>query len=225
MAVGIRFNLNTNLFLRDPQETKLGQNIIKESIILIDQIGFEAFTFRKLSIAIGCTEASVYRYFENKHLLLIFLISWYWEWVSYLIDVNTTNIEDPKKKLRITITNILDAAKENVSTAYVNEPILHRLVIAESSKAYHTKLVDEENKKGFFLDYKALSKKIATTIKAINPNFPYPNTLASNLLEMTNNQLYFAEHLPSLTDIKAKKDNYDEVRKMLEYFVFKLLEK
>ena len=225
MAVGIRFNLNNNLFLRDPQETKLGQNIIKESIILIDEIGFEAFNFKKVAKVIGCTEASVYRYFENKHLLLIFLISWYWEWVSYLIDVNTTNIEDPKKKLRITITNILDAAKENVATAYVNEPILHRLVIAESAKAYHTKLVDEENKKGFFLDYKALAKKIATNIKAINPKFPYPNTLASNLLEMTNNQLYFAEHLPSLTDIKINKGSYDEVRKMLEYFVFKLLEK
>ncbi len=225
MAVGIRFRLNENLYIRDPQATKLGQNIIKESIILIDEIGFEAFTFKKLSKAIGCTEASVYRYFENKHLLLIFLISWYWEWVSYLIDFHTMNIEDPEKRLKITIANILNAANENLATAYVNEPVLHRIVLAEGSKAYHTKSIDEENKKGFFLDYKSLSKKIAANIKAINPKFPYPNTLASNLLEMSNNQIYFAEHLPSLTDIKVKKGNYNQVRKMLEYFVFKLLEK
>ena len=58
----------------------------------------------------------------------------------------------------------------------------------------------------------------------INPKFPYPRTLATNLFEMANNHIYFAEHLPRLTDVKVKKGNFEEVEKMLEYFAFNLLE-
>ena len=38
MAVGIKISLNDKLYLRDPQETTLGQRLIRESIILIDEI-------------------------------------------------------------------------------------------------------------------------------------------------------------------------------------------
>ncbi|MEM8909339.1 MAG: TetR family transcriptional regulator, partial [Bacteroidota bacterium] len=69
MAVGIKISLNERLYLRDPQETALGQKIIKHSILLIDEIGFEAFNFKKLAQQMDSTEASVYRYFENKHHL------------------------------------------------------------------------------------------------------------------------------------------------------------
>ena len=55
------------IYLKDPESSELGQKIIKNSIELIDDIGFEAFTFKKLAESIGTTEAGVYRYFENKH--------------------------------------------------------------------------------------------------------------------------------------------------------------
>ena len=70
MAIGIKMVLNDGLYQRDPQETVLGQKIIKHSIVLIDEIGFEAFNFKKLASCMKSTEASVYRYFENKHCLL-----------------------------------------------------------------------------------------------------------------------------------------------------------
>ncbi len=225
MAIGIKISLNDKLYLRDPQETTLGKNIIKESIILIDEIGFEAFNFKKLAKAMKSTEASVYRYFENKHFLLIYLVSWYWEWVSYLIDIHVMNIEDPKRRLKIIIKTLVYASKDNPSIHYVNESILHRLIIAEGTKAYHTKEVDKENTEGFFLNYKKLSGKVADVISEINPKFPYPHTLASNLFEMANNHIYFAQHLPKLTDVSVKDDNFEEVEKMLEYFAFTLLEK
>ena len=225
MAIGIKISLTEKLYLRDPQETSLGKKIIKESIILIDEIGFEAFNFKKLAIAMGSTEASVYRYFENKHFLLIYLVSWYWEWVNYLIDVNVMNIEDPKRKLKIIIGTLVYASKDNPSIDYVNESILHRLIIAEGVKAYHTKEVDQENTDGFFINYKKLSEKVACVISDINPKFPYPHTLASNLFEMANNHIYFAQHLPRLTDVVVKDDNFEEVEQMLEYFAFTLLEK
>ncbi len=225
MAVGIKISLNEKLFLRDPQETALGKKIIKHSIILIDKIGFEAFNFKKLARLINSTEASVYRYFENKHMILLYLLSWYWEWVSFSIDLNTMNIEDPKKRLNIIIRTLVSASKENPSIDYVNESILHRIVIAEGSKAYHTKEVDEENTVGLFTNYKKLCEKVACVISEIKADFPYPHTLASNLFEMANNHIYFAQHLPRLTDVHVTEGNFKEVEKMLQYFAFTLLEK
>ncbi|MDX1684098.1 MAG: TetR/AcrR family transcriptional regulator [Saprospiraceae bacterium] len=225
MAIGIKITMNKGLYQRDPQETLLGQRIIKHSILLIDEIGFEAFNFKKLANRMKSTEASVYRYFENKHMLLLYLVSWYWEWVGYLIDINTRNIEDPRERLKIIIDTLVYASKENPSVDYVNESVLHRIIISEGTKAYHTKSVDEENTEGFFINYKMLSEKVAGVISEVNPRFPYPRALASNLFEMANNHIYFAQHLPRLTEVKVDDENFDEVEQMLEYFAFALLEK
>jgi len=224
MAIGIKIVLSECLYQRDPQETSLGKKIIKHSILLIDEIGLEAFNFKKLATHMESTEASVYRYFENKHMLLLYLVSWYWEWVNYLIDFNTMNIEDPVKRLKIIIKTLVSASKENPSIDYVNESVLHRIIISEGSKAYHIKQVDSENKEGFFINYKKLSEKVANVISEINPDFPYPHTLASNLFEMANNHIYFALHLPRLTDVKVENENFEEVEEMLRYFAFRLLE-
>ncbi len=223
MAIGIKISLNEALYQRDPQATELGQKIIKHSILLIDDIGFEAFNFKKLAVSMGSTEASVYRYFENKHLLLLYLVSWYWEWVSYSIDINTRNIEDPLQRLKIIIRTIVEASEENPSIEYVNESVLHRIIIAEGTKAYRIKEVDQENKEGLFLNYKRLSEKVAEVIIEVNPDFPYPHALASNLFEMANDHIYFAQHLPRLTDVHVVENNFDEVVQLLEYFALTLL--
>lgn len=223
MAIGIKISLNEKLYLRDPQESSLGQRIIRHSILLIDEIGFESFNFKKLAMQMESTEASVYRYFENKHMLLIYLVSWYWEWVSYLIDINTLNIESSKRRLKIIIKTLVFASKDNPSIDYVNESVLHRLIIAEGTKAYHTKAVDKDNTDGFFLNYKSLTSKVAEVILEVNSDFQYPHALASNLFEMANNHIYFAQHLPRLTDVKVEGEDFEEVEQMLEYFAFKLL--
>lgn len=223
MAVGIKITLNEKLYLRDPQETALGRNIIRHGILLIHEIGFEDFNFKKLAQRMSSTEASIYRYFENKHLLLLYLVSWYWQWVSFLLDLNTTNIQDPLQKLKIVIKTIVDATRENPAIDYVNEHILHRIVISESTKVYHTKLVDDENKNGFFLNYKSLSKKVADIISEVNPTFKYPRALASSLFEMANNHIFFSEHLPSLTEAKVEGEDYSTVQELLEYFVCQML--
>ena len=206
------------LYVKSPLQSKLGKKIITHSILLFDEIGFEAFTFKKLAKEIDSNEASIYRYFENKHLLLLFLVVWYWNWVSFLIGYNTKNIDDPNRKLDLIIDNIVDATKENPSVEFVNERILHRIIITESSKAYHTKSIDDENKHGFFLSYKKLIQKIADVILEVDSKFPYPHSFASNLFEMANNEIFFAEHLPKLTDVRVKNENYDEVAKLLKFY-------
>ncbi len=223
MSLQIRFTLNDGLYLKDPQDSKLGKNIIQHSIILIDECGFESFTFKKLAERIGSTEASIYRYFENKHLLLIFLVNWYLEWVSYLIQINTLNLSDARLKLKVIIHSFVFASKDNPGVDYVNESKLHNIVISEGVKAYHTKKVDVENSKGFFTSYKNLATSVSNVISEINPKFEYPYALATNLFEMSNNHIYFAKHLPRLTDISVNENNVDEVEIMLNYFAEKLL--
>lgn len=224
MVITSGINLPEGLSLRDPLQTKLGRSIISYSIDLIDEIGFEQFTFKKLARRMGSNETSLYRYFENKHLLLLYLVVWYWNWVIYLIDYNTQNIEDPNRKLDIIITNFVDATKENPSIDFVNEQKLHHIIIEESSKAYHTKSVDQENKEGFFKSYKTLTQKVADVVLEIVPSFPYPHAFASNLFEMANNQIYFAEHLPKLTDVKVKNENYDDVIQLLKFYKSRMLQ-
>lgn len=222
--LAIELDVNEKLCLRNPQRTELGRKILKHSILLLDEIGFERFTFKKLAERIHSTEASVYRYFENKYLLLIYLVNWYWEWMKFCIDLKIINIKEPREKLRFALSTIVDTTKRNAKVDFINEDILHRIVVVEGIKAYHNKEVDEQNKDGFFVSYKTLSKKIADILLEINPDFPYPRALASNLLEMANNHIYFAQHLPRLTDVSTEKgDILKQVEELLQFFAFQLI--
>jgi len=225
MSVEIKISLNEGLYLKEPQYSLLGRKIIQYGVLLIDEFGFESFTFKKLALKINSTEASIYRYFENKHLLLLYMVNWYWEWVNYLISINTLNIDDPRKKLQIIIHCFVFASKDNPGVDYVNESRLHNIVISEGWKAYHTKEVDNQNAKGFFRSYKDLANSVSQVISQISPNFKYPFALATNLFEMSNNHIYFAKHLPGLTDISVKENDVVEVETMLNYFADKLLDK
>lgn len=219
----LKFILSPILFNKDPQDSELGKKILKNGILLLDELGFEAFNFKKLATAIGSAEKSIYRYFSNKHLFLLFLSSWYWEWVNYLIEMNIRNIKDPQKRLEIAIENLVKASSKEVGTSCMNQHILHRVIINEGSKSYHTDAVDEENKAGLFLSYKTLIENVAKIIEEINPSFKYSHSLSSSLFEMANNQIFFSEHIPKLTDIKNDNNKEEELISMLVFFSKKLL--
>ena len=222
----VQLEINPNLFLNDPQKTKLGRKIIEQSVLLIDEIGLEQFNFKKLAQIISSSEASVYRYFENKRHLFVYLLNWYWEWMIARIDLNTLNISDPNDRLKVALRIIVDTANKNMAIEFVDEEILHKIVVREGAKAYHNKLVDEDNVDGFFLAYKRLCNSIASIITEVKADFKYPKALASTLVEMANNNLYFARHLPRLTDLSENgtdQDLNDQVKQMLEFFCFGLI--
>lgn len=218
------FKLNPNLYLRDPQSTELGQNIIQHSIKIIEKIGFDEFTFKKLGTEMGSPEASVYRYFENKHRLLLYLIDWYWTWLDYRIDYQNQNIESPQQRLRNTIKMLVDKKKSDPEIPFVDAQMLQRIVHSEFEKTYLTKQVDADNKEGLFLPYKGLCKKIGQIIKEINPKYAYPQSLASTIMLSATHQLYYAQHLPSLTNIrKDSKQKFTEMAEFLESLVMQTL--
>jgi len=127
----------------------------------------------------------------------------------------------------MTFDVIVDTANRNMAIEFVDEEILHKIVVREGAKGYHHKSVDEDNDDGFFRAYKQLCSKIAAIISEVKPAFPYPKILASTLIETANNNLYFARHLPRLTDLqtgKHKDDLNQQVKEMLAFFCFGLIE-
>ena len=91
--------VNNRVYIKNPESSALGLKIVEASINLIDKVGFEAFTFRKLGLEIHSNEASIYRYFESKYKLLMYLISWYWSWMGQRIDFGLANILAPEERL------------------------------------------------------------------------------------------------------------------------------
>ena len=218
------FRINEKLFLRDPQATALGQGIISKSVVLIDKLGFEQFTFKKLAEEINSTEASVYRYFENKHRLLLYLLDWYWSWLEYRIDLSATSIKDPSERLRLSLKILSEEKKYDPTFEFVDEAVLYRIVLSEMDKTYQTKQVDDHNKIGFYFEHKSLCKKIANMVKEINPNYPFPHSLISMVMLSANQQVFYAQHLPSLTDIKLNPEKqYEQLYTFLETLVFKTI--
>ena len=206
MKLSLQIKMNEALFLRNPESSELGKNILKHSIQLIYKSGFEAFTFKKLAEDIGTTEAGIYRYFENKHKLLVYLTAWYWCWLEFQISFHTNNIKDPAVKLKKVIKLLASAVEDDEQTSHVNESFLHQIIISEGSKAYLTKQVGADNKQHFFKPYKDLCAVVGNLILECNPKYKYPRSLASTIIEMAHFQNFFMNNLPSLTDFNKNKE-------------------
>lgn len=200
----LQIKVNDKIYLKDPESSELGKRIVESSIILICEIGFEAFTFKKLGALIKSPEASVYRYFENKHKLLLYLTSWYWAWIEYQLVLKTFSITNAEEKLATTLEIITMAIKEDSNFSHIDEVKLNTIVINEFSKSFLTKEVDEDNKEGYFSIYKRLVSRVKDAILSVNPEYKYPVSLASTVVEGSLHQYFLKEHFPTITDCSAK---------------------
>ncbi|WP_291132758.1 TetR/AcrR family transcriptional regulator [Flavobacterium sp. UBA7682] len=196
----IKIQVNEKIYVKDPETSTLGKKIIQESIVLIDEIGFEVFTFKKLGERINSNESSIYRYFESKHKLLVYLSSWYWGWMEYRLVFSTSNIVDPMEKLKRAITMVTEKIEDDSSTLHINESILNKIIIAEFTKTFLTKEVDEENREGFFLVYKRVINRIIEIIQEVNPEYGYAKSLASSIVEGSLHQHFLKDHLKTITN-------------------------
>jgi AcrR family transcriptional regulator len=196
----LKIQVNEKIYVKDPETSTLGKKIIQESIVLIDEIGFEVFTFKKLGERIGSNESSIYRYFESKHKLLLYLSSWYWGWMEYRLVFSTSNIVDPMEKLKRAITIVTEKIEDDSTTLHINEAILNKIIIAEFTKTLLTKEVDEENKVGFFLVYKRVINRIIEIMLEVNPEYGYAKSLASSVVEGSLHQHFLKDHLKTITN-------------------------
>ncbi len=197
----IKVHVEEKFYLRDPNTTTLGVRIVEHGILMLDEIGYEHFTFRKLAERLGTAEPSIYRYFRSKHGLLLYLTAWYWSWVEVRLLIATVNVASPEDRLRRALIELTQPITDDAATPHVDEAALYRVVVAESSKVYLQRDVDTENREGLFRSYKRLCQTVGRIISEINPQYPFPVALISTVVESSHTQRYFAQHLPSLTEV------------------------
>ena len=208
MELDIRIKMNEKLFLRNPEDSVLGKKIVRSGLILINKIGFEEFTFKKLALEISTTEASIYRYFENKHRFLVYLINWYWSYIEYKVVFHINNISNPETKLKTIIKLLVEEpTSKNINTDFISEKDAYQLIMWEGSKSYLTRNVSKDNKDQLFKPYKDLCERVSSIIKEYNPKYKFSHSMASTLIEMTHSQKFFMNNLPSLTDFSKVHDD------------------
>lgn len=200
----INIAVNDKLYVKNPETSDLGKKIIEHSILLIDEIGFENFTFKKLGEKINSNESSIYRYFESKHKLMLYLSSWYWGWIEYKLVFATSNVTEPMVKLKKAITVVTEKVEDDQNTLHINESILNRIIIQEFTKTLLTKEVDEENKTGFFMVYKRIINRIIEIIGEAKPDYAYAKSLASSIVEGALHQHFLKDHLKTITNCEDK---------------------
>lgn len=196
----IHIVIDSNLYTKNPESSDLGRKIVSQSIEMINELGFEAFTFKKLGVQIGSNESSIYRYFESKHMLLIYLTCWYWSWIEYQLVFATSNLPSPIDRLETAIQILTRKIDIDNSFTFINEILLGKIIIAEANKAHHTKSVAAENEKGYFKTYKRVVERVSQMVLAVNSTYEFPHMLISTVIEGSHQQRHFSEHLPSLTD-------------------------
>jgi len=201
MEFQVKFAINEKIFLRNPESSEVGKLMVKKAIDLIYALGFEHFTFKKLAIEINSTEATIYRYFENKHRLLLYILNWYWCYMEFLVTFKLQNVTDKKEQLMIIVNLLTDEFAESSGQFDYNKNYLNKIVISESSKVYLVKDVAEINKDEVFKPYKDLCAKIAEVITFCNPDYKFPRSLSTTLIETSHHQQFFSANLPKLTDI------------------------
>ena len=202
----IEIRLNDSIFLKDPNSSELGKRIVSSGIDLIAELGFEHFTIKKLGQRISSPEASIYRYFESKHKLLLYITSWYWAWMEYQIVFALANVSSPEERLKKGIEMLTGELPDMTEYSHINSENLYTILVTESSKSYLHKKVDDENNNGSFLGYKRIVSRMGDIILEINPKFKYPHMLISTVIEGAHHQQFFKEHLPKLTDTIVGKD-------------------
>jgi AcrR family transcriptional regulator len=197
------------IFLKDPERSELGRKILKEGIYLIDKIGFEAFTFKKLGERIQSNESSIYRYFENKHKLLIYLSSWYWNWIEFRLVFETANLEDANYRLTKAIILLTEDTSSELLEGNIKESTLKKIIAFNFIKTFNICEINNEN---FIKSYKQVILLISEIIKEVNPTYLYPENLSIIIVEGTLHQHFLRQNFRAIT-------NYSESISPTDFFL------
>ncbi len=197
----ISFQINENFYLKDPLSSDLGKKIIQKSIELIHELGYDKFNFKLLSSKLDTSESSIYRYFKNKQMILLYLSDWFWSWKEYQLLMHTNNIDNHHDRLLRAVKIITAEVKDDHAFEFVNEELLFQIMASDFFKVFLTSNIDEHNHKGYFNVYKRLHKRLSELIILCNNDYKFPKNLASTIIEGSLQGHFFSYHLKSIIDI------------------------
>lgn len=202
----MQIKVNEKTYLKNPEVSVLGKKILKEGHRMLNNLGFEDFTFKKLAEKIGTTESSIYRYFESKHQFLIYLLNWYWSYLEYQIVFQTFNVKNAEEKLKKAIEMLCETQPKSTHENF-DLNVLQQISINETAKAYLIHEVDKKNTEGCYHSYKRLCNRIAKILLEINSRFFFAQTTAAIIVDSISHQKFYCEHLPSLSSFTRTSKN------------------
>jgi AcrR family transcriptional regulator len=215
-----------NLFVKDPLSSVLGQKLLKESARMLGEDGFDAFTLKKLAQNLQTTESSVYRYFDNKHRLLVYQINLYWGWLNQQVDLKCCQAGlSGKEALEKAFEIMCFPEAHSWPSDGVSFECMHKILTHQSVKAYFSEHVDHENQDGAHRALKSLVKQMSEWLKEGSPDFEFPKSLISTLLASVMIQPFYAEHLPSLTELPAPNPTNSQTAQQTFRYVCQILER
>ncbi|MCC7502644.1 MAG: TetR/AcrR family transcriptional regulator [Flavobacteriales bacterium] len=206
---------DASLSLRDTG-SPMGLRILTEGLVLMNELGLEAFTFKKLAERIGCTEVTVYHYFTNKQRLLQYYFQFYWLWLRTHGEQEGHNVKDPVERLHGTIRALAGVWSASAPAAQLDPKALRDLVVNEGSKSFLHKNVDTDNELKLFKPYKDLCAQVAAEVKACAPRLRSARSFATTLVEMSHSLEFAMHHLPALTELSVKQDRKHLARFLME---------
>lgn len=213
----LELHIPSCLYLKNPKDSALGNKIVMRSAQLIHSMGIEEFTFKKLSIAIGCTEATVYRYFENKHQLLLYIMNIFWGWHEYQIVFATQNLDSASVKLKRTIALLAKPEFNFLKDKKYSQDVL-QTAINEGIKIHLTRHLRDEIKTGGMESYYRLVKRISQFILELDASYPFPDALSAAIIDNALLQLFYKKYCPGISDASISHEN-------IENFLTQLLPK
>lgn len=201
----ISVEIPEGLYLKNPTSSRLGKRIVSNAIHFIYSFGFEDFNFKKLAVHIDSTESSIYRYFENKNKLLLYLASLYWGYMEYQLLYATSSISGKIEVLNAAVEVLSESPSNKEDKKGINHYQLQQIIISEFNKPFHSKFINatDEQEQSFQL-YTRFIKRLAEIIQFVSPNYDYPLSLASTLVEGLHYQIYLSKYFKEITDCKTK---------------------
>lgn len=113
------------------------QQILHESVKIIDSKGIQGFTIKNLSKEVGISEPGIYRHFDSKYDILSAILDSFKNKILENQEVFLSSGKDPFIKLRIFFTGIFEILTHN--------PALISVIFAEEIYQNEKKLSDRIN--------------------------------------------------------------------------------
>lgn len=203
----INFSIAPCLFAKNPIGSEIGQEILRKSSHLIQRDGIDQFTFKKLAIEMGSTESTIYRYFENKHQLLLYLSSWYWNLLEVKLAFITSNVSSASERLDLALQFLAHPINELSATSFLDENLLHQIVIRDATKSINALGMGAKKNAEYLEAYINLVKRLTDIIHKVNPRYKYPSALAISLIETSHFQTHLQTILPGISDLDMTQRN------------------
>lgn len=199
----LTLHLDPALYLKDPANSEVGQQIIRLGSELIARDGLENFTFKKLATEMGSPESTIYRYFSNKSQLMLYLSAWYWSLLEWKIVLSTANVEDKERALD-KLVEALVSENLDFQSAFFDPKVLHKLVVRELSKSLYICQPNDNECAKYFGAYDKLCTRIEEELRKYNPRLAFPKALAVTLVETAHYHLFLKMYMPYMTEIGCK---------------------